>query len=79
MLFTTLLLISAPNVASHGAAPPAKPVEKVICRMEYEAYSRIPKRICGTQAEWDQMYKETQEDIRSSKNGRGTAPNGERW
>ena len=80
MLLTMLLLISAPEATSAkpGTAASAS-AEKLICRLEYEVYSRIPKRVCGTQADWDQMYKETQEDLRGSRNKRGTAPNGIGW
>ena len=78
MLLGTLLLILAPE-STVARTPAAVPADKVICRLEYEVYSRIPKRVCGTQAEWDQMYKETQEDLRSSRNKRGTAPNGIAW
>lgn len=74
MLLATLLLMSVPDVT-----PAAQSADKLICRLEYEAYSRIPKRICGTQAEWDQMYKDTQEDLRSSRNKRGSAPAGSKW
>jgi hypothetical protein len=76
MILAALLLISAPEATGNSVEPPAKPQEKLICRMEYEAYSRIPKRVCGTQAEWDQMYKETQEDLGNSRNDRHVAPNG---
>lgn len=79
MLLTTLLLISSPAPASPVVSTSAKRAEKLICRNEYEAHSRIPKRVCGTQADWESMYKDTQNDIRSSRNHRGTAPNGAQW
>ena len=79
MLLATMLLIFTQDVGPKVVPAAAKPVEKLICRNEFEAYSRIPKRVCGTRAEWEQMYKETQDDLNNSRNDRKVAPNGTRW
>jgi hypothetical protein len=74
MLVAALVLIAAPQpVAATGPSPSAE--SKVTCRTEYELGSRIGKKICATRAQWDQMYKETQEDLRKGRNDRGIAPN----
>jgi len=54
---------------------PKKPLytedgQKVVCRQVWEAGSRVPIRICRTEAEWERMAKETQDDWRGSRNSR---------
>jgi len=82
MLLASLLLLSAsaPTVTPTKATDPTvKRAGKLICRRdEHETGSRIPVRVCRTQAEWDNIYKQTQEDLRSSRNDRTIAPNSER-
>lgn len=78
MLLALLLLTSATD----PAAPPTKAIApaaslggKVVCRNdEQDSGSRIPIRICRTQAEWDNIYKQTQEDMRNSRNDRTLPP-----
>lgn len=68
-----MILISMILMAQAAPAPATvtKPAEdKVMCRMIQEAYSRIPSRICRKRSEWDRMAKETEDDIRSSRNDR---------
>ena len=67
-----MILISMILMAVQAApAPVTKAAEdKVMCRMIQEAYSRIPSRLCRKQSEWERMAKETQDDIRSSRNDR---------
>jgi hypothetical protein len=53
------LLVGGVAVAKEKADGPPK--EKKICRSDRMSTSRIPKRICRTQAEWD--GKSAQEDL----------------
>ena len=47
-----------------AAAPPAKTAkpkddsQKVICRIETTVGSLIPKRLCGTKADWDALTED---------------------
>jgi hypothetical protein len=75
-----LLLIIAAAVQTAVPAPaapataPAK--EKKVCQTAEDVSSRIRyQRVCKTQSEWDAIAKETQADLESSRNDRGTAPN----
>jgi hypothetical protein len=64
-----LMLIGAAQAAV--AAPPAKakaPAEKMRCQLIYQANSRIPDRLCLTQAEWDKMADANRDDLASSRN-----------
>jgi len=64
MLFlaAALLAVSDPAGATAAPAPPAQPVqtakpvkERKICRIdENESSSRLRKRVCLTQTEWEQ-------------------------
>lgn len=54
---------------------PKKPLytaegEKVVCRQIWEVYSRIPTRVCRTEAQWEEMAKQNEDDWRSSRNAR---------
>ena len=56
------LLIGGTAAAEAGQAKPAKPAkEKKICRADRTSTSRIPKKICKTQAEWE--GRSTQDDL----------------
>lgn len=52
----------AADAAQGKAAKPAK--EKKICRADRTSTSRIPKKICKTQAEWE--GRSTQDDLDDS-------------
>ena len=43
---------------------------KVVCRREAVAESRIPIRICRTELQWEEMARENQQDLRSSRHKR---------
>ncbi len=60
------LLAGGTAVAADGAQPkPAKPAkEKKICKSDRTSTSRIPKKICKTQAEWE--GRGSQEDLDDS-------------
>lgn len=73
---TMMLLILMAAVQIHSPASiPKKPLvtkdgEKVVCKLITEADSRIPVRLCRTEAQWEEMAKANQDDIRSSRNSR---------
>jgi len=57
--------ISGPALASDnpsGAADPAKS-EKKICKNEAKTGSIMPKRVCRTKAEWDQLSEQGKADL----------------
>jgi hypothetical protein len=77
-IFGPALLIFA-QIAT-PADIPKKPLytatgEKVICRLTVQPGSRIPIRICRTEADWERISRENQEDLMSSRNtaSRGVA------
>lgn len=37
--------------------------QKVVCRLVHEAHSRIPSRICRTEAEWVRIAKENEKEF----------------
>jgi hypothetical protein len=65
---------SAPASAAAGKPAPtylmAKEEGKVVCRRVSEANSRIPFRICRTELQWEDMARQNQEDLRSSRHRR---------
>jgi hypothetical protein len=78
MVLATLLLLSMyspPATPTSETNKASSPDEKVVCRSELVLDSRIPIRVCRTQAEWDDQVKQTQEDLNNSRNDRGIAPN----
>ena len=77
MLIVTLMLLAGAQAAQAPAvANAAQPdPNKIVCRNEKEAHTRIPTRICRTQAEWDQIAAETQADLGKSANQRMLPPN----
>lgn len=67
MYMIAALLISAQPAAP--AAAEAKPAEKMICRYEDDVSTRIKtKKTCRKRSEWDQIAKDTEEDLRRSSN-----------
>lgn len=67
MLFTALLLLAAPPSEPAAAKKEAVSPDKKVCRSVQEIYSRIPTRICRTQAEWDADAKQTQIDLENAR------------
>ena len=69
LLLTAQAAVPAPPVTA--AAPIAKPaLEKKKCQLVYQARSRIPDKLCLTQAEWDKMADANRDDWTSSRNAR---------
>lgn len=80
MVTIFLLLAVQAAVPPDATAPPAEP-DKIICKLETQANSRIPSRVCLPKSEWDRIQKENTDDYASSRNGRagglsGTIVNG---
>jgi hypothetical protein len=49
-------LQASPSVPAASAPPPAKPLkEKKICRRDASTGSILPKTVCRTQNEWDDI------------------------
>lgn len=55
IILAAALAALAPTVAGEtpATAPSPAPKEKQVCRKEQSATSRMVKRVCKTQAEWD--------------------------
>lgn len=65
-MFTSLLLL-----AIQAAAPPPVPTptpDKIVCKMETQANSRIPSRVCLPQSEWARIAKDNADDWGGSRN-----------
>ena len=67
MLVSALMLMwtAQPVPATNGSAPAA--ATKRVCRTEQEIHSRIPRRICRTQAEWDEISRDAAESMRRTR------------
>lgn len=69
LLLASLLVFGSPAMvvttdpAATTDSAPAKPKEKKVCRNDERTYSRIPKRICKTAAEWQEV-----DGVRASQN-----------
>jgi hypothetical protein len=48
-------LLAGGTAVAKDEAPASAPKEKKICKGDPTSTSRIPKRICRTKTEWDQM------------------------
>ena len=68
MLLMSMLAMAAQAVPV--SQPAAQAEDKVVCRMIQEPNSRIPSRVCRKKSEWDQMARQTEDDLRSSRNQR---------
>jgi hypothetical protein len=72
-MFAMLFLLAADPPAQASAPPAAvqKPAVKMECRNIMEPGSRIPSRVCKSPEEWEQLAKETQDDLNSARTRRG--------
>lgn len=64
---TLLLTAAAPEAAAEPAptTTAAKPVKpKKICRGEANTGSRLAKKVCRTQEEWDNQADSARDDVR---------------
>ena len=69
-MITAILLVAAQAAAAPPIAKPA--AEKKKCQLIYQARSRIPDKLCLTQAEWDKMADANRDDWTSSRNARSS-------
>jgi len=69
-MITAILLLAAQASVPAGPATAKPPAEKMKCQLIYQARSRIPDRLCLTQAEWDKIAKANQDDMASTRNAR---------
>ena len=79
MLIAALILAqAASSVPANTTTAPAatqKPTAKAECRMVEETGSRISKRVCRLDKEWDALARDAQDDLASSRNGHGEGMN----
>jgi hypothetical protein len=70
-MLTTLLLLA---LSGQQAEPPHAGEGKKICRAQETTGSRLAsKRICKTQAEWDEIAANARNDVESTAGRLGTA------
>lgn len=71
-MLTTLLLLALAGQQAESAPVPVK--EKKICRVQETTGSRLSsKRICKTQAEWDEIAANARNDVQSATDRLNTA------
>ncbi|WP_312488487.1 hypothetical protein [Sphingomonas sp.] len=71
-MLTTLLLLALAGQQTDPAPAPVK--EKKICRMQETTGSRLGgKRICKTQAEWDEIAANARNDVETATGRLNTA------
>ena len=69
-----VLLAPAAAAAATPTSPPKYVMDveegKVVCKLVTQGDSRIPARVCRTELQWEQMARENEQDVRSSRNQR---------
>jgi hypothetical protein len=79
-MITIALTMLAQAAAGAPATPPSAKAEipraKVECRMIEDTGSRIQTKVCRLDKEWELLAKDTQDDLRNSRNSRTTVANG---
>lgn len=74
-----LLAASAPALAQNDTAGAAREggqtsdAERVRCRNVFTVNSRIPERICRTNAEWERIERESREAMDRNRRGAGAS------
>jgi len=79
-MIATLLLLAV-QASTPPVAATDSDADKIVCKLETQANSRIPARVCLPKSEWDRIQKENSQDVASNRNGRagglsGTIVNG---
>lgn len=69
-MITVVLLLAAQAAAPPPPTTAKPPAEKKKCQLIYQARSRIPDKLCLTQAEWDKIADANRDDWTSSRNAR---------
>ncbi|MFV0922780.1 hypothetical protein ACR720_04745 [Sphingomonas parapaucimobilis] len=73
-MLTTLLLLALTGQQAEPAPAPAPVKEKKICRVQETTGSRLSsKRICKTQAEWDEIAANARNDVENATGRLNTA------
>ena len=73
MVMGLLLIAQVPGAVAPASMPaqvPSPPAaeQKLICHSETVGQSRIAQRICRTKTEWDQIERQTEEDVSNNVN-----------
>jgi hypothetical protein len=67
--FVVALLLAQGTAAAVNAGPKYEQADdKIVCKLVTETGTKISTRVCRTNADWEQMYKDTQEDLSTSRN-----------
>ncbi|MFN3585342.1 hypothetical protein [Phenylobacterium sp.] len=69
MLAAVVMLADGTPAAAEGAKK-ADDANKMICKSEAVAGSRMPKRICATKAEWEQRRLDAKDALDKSQTNR---------
>ena len=76
MFISLFMLVAAQAAVAPGTLTAKAKIDKVSCRIEYQASSRIPNRVCLPKSEWDRIEKQNEEDLASSRNDRASGRSG---
>jgi len=68
VLFLAQMAIAPSALPTTTTAAATAPKDKLICHMEDIGQTRIAQRICHTKAQWDQIERETEDDVSANKN-----------
>ena len=66
MLAAGLLLAQGAPAAAADTTKISDP-DKVVCKNEAAAGSRLPKRVCATKAEWERRRQEARDSLEKSQ------------
>ena len=66
-MITVMLLLAAQAAAQTSPETTKPPAQKMRCQLVYQSRSRIPDKLCLTQAEWDKIAAANRDDWTSSR------------
>lgn len=80
VLMLSVALMAAAPAAGEPAAQPAAKAEKpkkedMVCKREKVIGSRLPVRVCMTQADWDQRAADDKANLDAAQRNRGLSSN----
>lgn len=70
MFAAVVMLADGTGAAADGAKAKADDANKMVCKNEAVAGSRMPKRVCATKAEWEQRRADAKEALDRSQTQR---------